>query len=127
MAADLPSEEQVAPLVLARHPVAHDLKFRTVDADAVALLNKHTTGDRSQLRARWRGAIVRRGEDPHLLLRGENLQRRRLVAGRDQDLNELFAERRRRSLVNDPVQRDHAAVSADRITGEGLAVGLEKV
>ena len=90
MAADLPREQQVAPLVIARRPIAYDLQLRTVDAYAVALLNKQAAGNRAQFMAGRRSAIVRRGENPQLLLRRENLQRRRHIAGRNQKLDELF-------------------------------------
>ena len=62
-------------------------------------------------------------EQAHVLLRLEQLERLGVEAGGEQHLDELPAELLREGAIDGPVDGDHAAVGALRVTGEGALVG----
>src|SRR5256885_1635510 len=66
-------------------------------------------------------------EDRVVLLLGEDRDPLVVVAGREQHLHELLVQPLRQSFVAPPVERDHAAERAQRVTCERGLVGLARI
>src|SRR4029077_2963643 len=69
------------------------------------------------------GGPVGELQEANVFLDGEDLERRRIEAGGEQDLDELLGQALGAGAVADAVEHDHTAVSAERIAGEGALVG----
>ena len=103
---------------LDRHPLAV--------AATRPLLDQHPAADPLHVDLAAAMALLGVLEDPDRLLLLEDLHRPALVAGRDQDLDEVLVQPLRERLVDRPVQRDHAAVGGQRVARERLLVGVER-
>ena len=126
--ADLPREQQLAPLGLGGAALADDLHLGAILEVRVAVLDEHPADDLAQLGVdHVRRAALAVVEDPHVGLGLEHLERVLVVAAREQHLDELVDERLRELAVDPAIDADHAAVGGHRIAGERLLVGLERV
>src|SRR6202453_2792097 len=74
-------------------------------------------------RAHSRNGWVGQLQDAYLFLLGQYLQRRRVVAGGEQYLDELLGQPLGALPVHWPVERDHTAIGAGLIAGVGAFIG----
>ena len=96
----------------------------TVSDDLVAVLHEQAADHRLGLQATGRLRPIGQLQQAHILLLRQHLKRLRLEARGQQHLDELFGESLRARRVNRAVERDHAAVGADRVAGESALVGV---
>ena len=93
MAADAPGEPQVRPLLLGRRAAGDDLHRLAGDQRRVAVLDEQAARHLRHAEVARRAAALAVLQDAHVGLAREDLQRVLLVAGREQDLDELLGER----------------------------------
>ena len=125
MAADLPGEDHVLPLLFGGLDPGHHLHDLPGLRVTVAILDQEAAPDPLDVPLPRVGRRRFVGEDPDRLLLGEDPERILGVGGGCQYLDEILVKRLGQGSVDLPVDHDHAAEGRERVGRERLLVGLE--
>ena len=118
-----PAEEHGAPLGVGGSALGDNFQSRVAQLVAIGLLHQRAAGDEFEFE-RFRRGPGRHFEKAQVFLRGERVQGRRIVAGRDNAFDEQLRDLFGRRGVNRAIERQHAAIGGHGIAGERLDVSF---